>query len=302
MDGVGLGRSDPSINPFAQARTPNIMDILGGKRLLRKTLEGRNQRFDTPLATLLELDAVLGIDGAPQSASGQAAILTGINIPEQLGYHYGPKPDPAIMAILKNNTLFHRLIQRGYRAALLNSFPQSYFDSIKCGRRLPGAVAMSVINAGIPLKTTNDLISGQAISADFTGQGWRERLNIKDVPLLSLNLAGKKLANIARDYDFSFFEYWLSDYAGHKSDMNQAVELIESFDQMLGGLLASWNIADDLILIISDHGNIEDLRTRKHTRNPVPGLVIGPKSLRHKFCQSLVDLTGITPAILQFFE
>jgi len=132
MDGVGLGRSDPSINPFAQARTPNIMDILGGKRLLRKTLEGRNQRFDTPLATLLELDAVLGIDGAPQSASGQAAILTGINIPEQLGYHYGPKPDPAIMEILKNNTLFHRLIQRGYRAALLNSFPQSYFDSIKC--------------------------------------------------------------------------------------------------------------------------------------------------------------------------
>jgi hypothetical protein len=29
------------------------------------------------------------------------------------------------------------------------------------------------------------------------------------------------------DYDFSFFEYWASDYAGHKQQMETAVGLME---------------------------------------------------------------------------
>src|ERR1051325_10614698 len=36
---------------------------------------------------LVRTDACLGIEGRPQSASGQTTILTGVNAPSLLGYH-----------------------------------------------------------------------------------------------------------------------------------------------------------------------------------------------------------------------
>jgi bisphosphoglycerate-independent phosphoglycerate mutase (AlkP superfamily) len=65
--------------------------------------------------------------------------------------------------------------------------------------------------------------------------------------------------------------------------------------------LEAWDDDAGLILITSDHGNMEDMRTRRHTDNPVPGLVIGAKALRDRFCRDLHSLTDIYPAILQFY-
>ena len=107
--------------------------------------------------------------------------------------------------------------------------------------------------------------------------------------------AGQKLASLAAEYDFSLFEYWASDYAGHKQQMEQAIHLMETFDQVLGGLVEDWK--DGLILVTSDHGNMEDLSTRKHTPAHVPALVIGDKTARDQFTQNLNDLTDIAPAI-----
>jgi bisphosphoglycerate-independent phosphoglycerate mutase (AlkP superfamily) len=66
---------------------------------------------------------------------------------------------------------------------------------------------------------------------------------------------------------------------------------------MLAGLLDAWDDDEGLIVLTSDHGNIEDLSQRGHTRNPVPTLVIG--SARHVFTDGLTDLTGFTPGILR---
>ena len=96
-------------------------------------------------------------------------------------------------------------------------------------------------------------------------------------------------------YDFSMFDYWASDYAGHKQDMDDAIRLMETFDEVMGGLVEIWN--DGLILITSDHGNMEDLSTRKHTDADVPALVIGDKAARYEFTRDLKDLTDIAPAI-----
>ncbi len=51
--------------------------------------------------------------------------------------------------------------------------------------------------------------------------------------------AGRKLAELANQYDFSFFEYWASDYAGHKQDMNWAIEQFKTFDEVLRRLMRS---------------------------------------------------------------
>lgn len=302
LDGVGLGPDEPENNPFAIADMPNLMGLLDGKRLVLDTLNSPVEPVITEHATLLGLDATLGVTGSPQSASGQAAILTGVNIPSELGSHYGPKPNPEIKAYLKNGNLFHRLKERGYRSAFLNAFPQGYFDAINSGRRLPGAVAMAAIEGGIQLKTTADLIAGKALSADFTGQGWRDRLKVSNTPLLTLSQAGEQLSALSRSYDFTFFEYWISDYAGHRSNMEQSVQVIQNFDTMLGGLIKTWDSSRDVILITSDHGNLENNTTRKHTRNLVPALVIGPQNIRNMLRDSLSDLADITPAILRIFE
>jgi 2,3-bisphosphoglycerate-independent phosphoglycerate mutase len=292
LDGVGLGADDPLSNPFSRAEMPNLREMLGGNRLLINSVPFHGVR-----ASLLALDACLGVNGLPQSATGQAVLLTGQNIPADLGYHYGPKPNPPVATYLTNGNLFSQLKKMGMRSAFLNAYPPRYFDAIDTGRRLYSAIPLAVTSAGINLLTLTDLHAGQAISADFTGQGWRDHLNQPDVPVLTPHEAGDRLAMIASQYDFALFEYWLSDYAGHHQDMDEAVSLLEIFDQVLGGLLSTWKDEHGLVLITSDHGNLEDLSTRRHTRNPVPAILIGSPRYREAFSRNLQNLTQITPAI-----
>jgi hypothetical protein len=307
LDGVGLGISDPLINPFANVRLTHLESLLGGKRLILDSLPvpENPDHYDYVLlesarATLVALDAGLGVPGLPQSATGQAALLTGINIPQTIGFHYGPKPNQPVAQILREGNLFIELKEQGKKAALINAYPPRYFHGIDSGRRLFSSIPLAVASAGIPLKTQADLFAGKALSADFTGQGWHDRLGLPDTPVLTPSQAGERLAALSADYDLTFFEYWPSDYAGHEQDMKVACALLETFDQVLGGLLEAWDDDQGLILITSDHGNLEDLSTRRHTTNPVPALVIGKPIYRRTFTKSLTNLTDVTPAILNF--
>jgi 2,3-bisphosphoglycerate-independent phosphoglycerate mutase len=290
LDGIGLGENNPETNPFARAKMPNLNRFLEGRSLLKEAAP-----FHGEYASLLAIDPAVGVKGLPQSATGQAILLTGLNIPAELGYHYGPKPNPEVAAYLKEATLFSRFAKEGRRAALLNAYPPRYFDGIDSGKRLYSSIPLAVINAGIPLFRHDDLFAGRALSADFTGEGWRTMLGFRDAPVMDANEAGRKLASLAREYDFSLFEYWASDYAGHKQQMDHAIALMETFDAVLGGLQGAWE--DGLILVTSDHGNMDDLSTRKHTPANVPAFVIGDKAARAEFTRDMKDLTHIAPAI-----
>ena len=302
MDGVGLGANDPTINPLAAVEMPNLQRLLGGKRLLFESIPKDKSPLVTERALLAALDACLGVPGSPQSATGQAALLTGQNVPAQLGYHYGPKPNPEVASFLRNGSLFQVLKNNHYQAALLNAYPPRYFQAIESGRRLYSAIPLAVTSAGVPLRTQADLVHGQAFSADFTAEGWRTQLGFPDIPQLEPEQAGASLAKLAQELDFAMFEYWLSDYAGHGQNMPQACQLLATFDRVLGGLLAAWDDRHGLILITSDHGNLEDLSTRHHTRNYVPALIVGELKDRQNFIKGLHDLTGITPAIQRYLQ
>ena len=309
LHGVGLGVNDPQVNPFARVELPNLEGLLEGGKLIQESLVLNSEqdqlvggRLETERATLLTLDAKLGVDGLPQSATGQATLLTGINVSAEIGYHYGPKPNQAVASFLHNGNIFSILNSQGRKTALLNAYPHGYFAAIESGRRLYSAIPLAVTSAGIPLKTQDDLKEGQALSADFTAQGWRERLNLPDTPVLTPERAGERLALLGQKFDLAFFEYWLSDYAGHSQDMAAAESILTTFDRVLGGLLRNWDDQEGLILITSDHGNLEDLSTRRHTANPVPALLIGDRDHRRVFSSELIDITGVTPAILEFIH
>ena len=76
--------------------------------------------------------------------------------------------------------------------------------------------------------------------------------------------------------------------------------MLEEIDAFLGGLLAGVDLNETLVTIISDHGNIEDIRARGHTENLVPTVLIG--SAHRQIADDITDLTDITPALLRVLD
>jgi 2,3-bisphosphoglycerate-independent phosphoglycerate mutase len=153
-----------------------------------------------------------------------------------------------------------------------------------------------VTAAGLPLLTADDLRAGRALSADFTGEGWPE----SGAPVYSLAEAGLRMAELATSYSFAFYEHWVTDYMGHRGSLDEGRTVIERLDGVLGGLMAGWDDAAGLIVITSDHGNLEDLSQKHHTPNLVPTLIIGDQ--RRTFAEKLVDLSGFAGAIERYFD
>ena len=291
LDGIGLSENNKEFNPFANAKMPNLNALLDGGSLFKESAPYVGER-----ATLLAVDPRVGVEGLPQSATGQAMLLTGVNVSKEIGYHYGPKPNPEVAAYVKNGNLFSQFEEAGRKSALLNAYPPRYFDGIDSGKRIYSSIPMAVTSAGLYLFKDDAMFSGTAMSADFTGEGWRAMLGFPDAPMMTPHEAGKKLVSLAMEYDFSLFEYWASDYAGHKQDMEWAINLMETFDGVLGGLLEA--MSDELlVLVTSDHGNMEDMSTRRHTDADIPALVIGEKNARDEFTRGMKEITDIAPAI-----
>ena len=138
---------------------------------------------------------------------------------------------------------------------------------------------------------------GHALSADFTGIGWHQRLGYSDTPVRTPREAGTTLAGLACAQDFSVFDGWLTDYAGHGGDMQASRAVLQVLDTVVGELLAAGDKDGLLTVITSDHGNLEDLRERGHTSNPVPTLLVGPRQLREAVAGHMADLTGLAPAV-----
>jgi len=192
LDGVGLGPDDPQVNPFAAANLPNFSELLNGRRLVAGSAP-----WDGDRASLRAVDALLGVDGSPQSATGQAALLTGRNVPALVGEHYGPKPNQAVAGIVRADNLFKQVVQRGGSAALLNGYPPRYFQSIESGHRLYSSIPLAATAAGLELKSVEDMQAGRAMAADFTGAGWAAQPGFPAAPIYSPEQAGHQLAVLA---------------------------------------------------------------------------------------------------------
>jgi hypothetical protein len=293
LDGVGLGDDDPAVNPLAADAYPTLAALLEGRRPVAAT-----GRVSTDHAELIPTDACLGVAGRPQSATGQAAILTGINAAQRLGEHFGPRPDARVRAILDEGGVFHRLTAAGRSAYFCNAYPQSYFDAVQRGKRLLSAVPYAATVAGQELLTYADLCAGRALSADFTGEGWRAELGYHDAPLYTPQEAGHVLWQLSQPHDFVFFEVWMTDVLGHARNRDGAVAFLARFDGFLSGLLEAADLAQTLIVVASDHGNVEDCRHGKHTTNPAMTLLLGAD--RGYYAAQIADLTDFVPVITTF--
>ena len=153
---------------------------------------------------------------------------------------------------------------------------------------------LSCIEAGIRLRRTADLHAGDGLSADLTGAGWPER-TANWTPITEAE-AGQRLVRMADAHTFTLYEYYRTDKAGHSQDMPRAGRVLGALDRFLAGILDAFDPARHLLLVTSDHGNIEDLSTKSHTRNPVPFIALGRRADAFAKVETLTD---VTPAIMR---
>jgi hypothetical protein len=281
IDGLGIGSRGPQ-NPFDQLEDAEPLAIFQG--------EIPNIPWD---GILVPTDACLGVEGRPQSASGQTTILTGINAPAQLGYHKQGFPNSAMLEIIRDHSIFLQLTRAGiHPITFANTYTQKFFDERP---RWVSATTAAVEAAGLNFRTVPDLKAGRAVYQDFTNALLIERG--EDVHPRTPEEAATVLARITGENRFTLYEYFITDKVGHAQDMQAARTVLKNLARLIRGILAGIDLSTTSVILTSDHGNIEDLSLRNHTLNAVPTLVWGAN--RDYIADRIKTLADITPAIVE---
>ncbi|MEN2982367.1 MAG: metalloenzyme [Thermus sp.] len=232
---------------------------------------GLGETLESLFPLLLELDpkpldATLGVEGLPQSGTGQTALLTGANAPRLLGYHQGPFPSPRLRPLLRES-LYAWARAQGLKVLHANAYRPEYLRRATEGRRLLlSAFAQAARLAGLPLLPLGHPL---ALPPAF----WEDPYGM-----------GARAAALARAFPLVVLEYWALDLAAHRFP-ETLPQRFQELSLFLKGFLAEGGT----LLLTSDHGNAEEPWHPQHTRNPVPLVYTGQGP------EGPQDLTGVLP-------
>jgi hypothetical protein len=289
VDGVGLAPAGPG-NPLATAPAPALRRLLGGPLVAERVGGGTG-------AALAALDAALGVAGLPQSATGQTALFTGVNAAAELGRHVSAFPGPRLRRLIERHGLLARLHAAGHAVTFANAYSRDYLRRLEHGDARRSVTTCLVQSADLRFRTEADLAAGRAVSWDITRELFAARTGAA-VAAVTAAAAGADLAALAGRHRFTLFETFLTDLAGHRRMGVTPGEAIARVDGLVDGLTAA--APDDLtILVTSDHGNLEESSSRRHSRNPVPLLAAGPLARRFAALGSILDVAPAVAACLE---
>jgi hypothetical protein len=245
---------------------------------------------------IAETDARLGVEGLPQSATGQTTILTGVNGAKLIGRHLNGYPSPRLKEALAEHSIYKKLMAHGRSVTFANAYTRNYIENPP---RFLSATTVAAQSAGVRLRVLEDLNEGRAVSHDFTNRFLIERgLDVKE---REPEEAGRDLALLAASHDFTLYEHFITDRIGHERDRDLAWNLarqhIPLLTRFVRAVLEAADLERQTVVITSDHGNIEDSSTRTHTLNPVATLAFG--AARHQIASRVHSLTDITPTIVE---
>jgi 2,3-bisphosphoglycerate-independent phosphoglycerate mutase len=292
LDGVGIGAGDPAYNAFAAAHLPRIRALLDGRLPIAEHLDA-DGRIVAERAVLAAADATLGVEGLPQSGTGQTTLLTGRNGAAEYGRHFGPWVPTPLRPMLAAENLLRRTVDAGRAAAFANAYPLSGIPADPRIFRRPAGPMLAAQSVDALTRGAAELAEGRAVASSITNERWHEHLG-SDVPNVSPEDAGRTLARIASEADVTLFAHYDTDYTGHRGALDGAIAALERVDAFLGALVDTLP-PETLLVVSSDHGNVEDVRGG-HTINPVPVLATGAE--RKKFV-NVRSLTDVAPMILQ---
>ena len=276
IDGVGLSKpaSDNPLNPEVCPMLWRLID-----------------RHAKPV------DACLGVEGLPQSATGQATMFTGVNCAAAVGRHCEGFPGPDLRKIIESDNLFLQLKKRGKKVRFADAYLVDSPEEL-ASRRFKSVTTVMALTAPETIAVVEDLMEDQALMQDLTRETIQDRY--PDVPVITPQRAAEQLFGIARENDFTLYEFFQTDVSGHSMDYERACAVLRVYDRFLSALVQYVVAAGFTLVLTADHGNIEAVGQRGHTRNPVPFIAFGPgeQTLRDRV-NSLAD---VTPAILEAFD
>ncbi len=280
IDGVGIGNKDKETNPIYATESLILASLI------------EQARF--------QADASLGVEGLPQSATGQTSIFTGVNAPAVLNRHLSGQPTETLREIISHGNLFSELKNMGLKVASANVYRDEYLVKmldLSDRRNRPSVTSVMGMSVDIKFKTVADFVNSNGVYHDITGEILKE--SDYNVELISPKKAAQNLYRLSKENDFTLFEHFMTDIAGHKAEMESAISIIETVDSFLAELTSLMNFEEDVLIITSDHGNIEDCSVQTHTMNKVPVIILGKKAdAINMRINSLVD---IMPFVIELF-
>ena len=284
VDGVGIGEA----NKF------NPLSLTDNLEPLNNFVNAANDIYRDGI--LVPTDVRLGVEGRPQSASGQTAIYTGLNAPKLNDGHKHGFPSEALRELISENSIFLQLKNLGIEDTVFaNAYTPKFFEGVP---RWKSATTCSVEAAGMQFRNLSDLLGRKAIFHDFTNRQLIE--HGADVSEFSPEDAAEILADLSREYSFTLYEHFITDKIGHAMDYEWASKHLSELARFIRATIDQIDTDKTTLILTSDHGNIENLSIRNHTLNKVPTIIWGRK--KREVAERIDDLTDITPAIISLLS
>ncbi|MBZ5638704.1 MAG: peptidase [Acidobacteriia bacterium] len=277
FDGIGIGRDDPEANPFA---------AVGARRL--SLLAGR---APDPSCSSRALDATLGVPGLPQSATGQTTLLTGVNAARLVGRHVSGVPGPSLRGVLERESLFVRLVRGGRKPTFANAYTRGHLEA----RRPRWSATTRMVRAsGVPFRMLHEEgRRGEALFHDWAGDTKAGRA--LGAPAHEPGRAAKILSRLVEEHDLVLYEYFLTDVAGHRGSPADRLAQARRAEELVDAVVGSLELSSCRLVVVSDHGNLEESHHDLHTLNPVPLLAWGASA--EELVRRVEGLEDLTPAL-----
>ncbi len=291
LDGVGIGKKDNQFNPFFKYGFKTFENIFGSIPSID------NQRLTNGTHYLFPTDANLGVEGLPQSGTGQASLFCGFNAPKFVGKHFGPYPYSTTIPILEKESLLIHFRNESGGSYFANAYPKAFFDYVESGRTRLSVTTLTCQLTGIKLNRVSDVREGNALTAELTNERWNQRLGYK-LKVIKPKTAARRLLRIAKNYKFTLYEFYLSDHIGHLRLANEFEKIFTELDEFLFTLLNEVDSKKMSLVVCSDHGNLEDLSVKTHTRNPALTITAGRSA--EEIAETVTDITQVKQAIIKY--
>ncbi len=291
IDGVGIGKEDYEFNPFFKYGFRTFKDIFGEIPTLKKQVLIKDKSF------LFPTDARLGVEGLPQSGTGQTSIFCGVNGAKIVGKHFGPYPYSTLIPIIAEKNIFKYYLSKNKRVFFANAYPKLFFDYIRSGKSRLSVTTLSCKLNGMRLNKVTDVRRGKAITAEITNERWNSKLKY-NLPVIRPKTAAKRLLKIAAQNSFTAYEYFLTDHIGHGRYDGDVEKTLNILDEFLYSVIKGLDKENTTLIVCSDHGNFEDLSIKTHTLNPALTMTAG--RFAETLFNNIKDISQIKQAIIKY--
>lgn len=291
IDGVGIGKMDYEYNPFFKYGFESFEKIFGKIPSLEDSKLNSNGIYCFPT------DATLGVEGLPQSGTGQVSIFCGMNAPKFVGKHFGPFPYSTTIPIIEKENIFKAYKDLNLVPYFANAYPKIFFDYLKSGKTRLSVTSLSCRLSGIKLNSIREIRRKTALTAEITNERWNRKLQYQ-LKVITPESAARRLLKTAVKHDYTLFEFYLTDHLGHGRISEEFETIYKNLDRFLFTILTEIDQSEMTLIICSDHGNFEDLSVKTHTSNPA--LTISAGMHAKELAEEIKDLTDIKSSIIKY--